>query len=121
MQVQFTQRPVSRHPVVDCGVEPTGLRRAIRTTGPEGVPQSVSSYVASEVSLPLQRMYTLGIEFHIGRAHSAALLPEVVALVAGGRLQPGLVTTSIIDWHDAAERFTDPTVKLVISRKGPRP
>ena len=38
---------------------------------------------------PLRRLYTLGIEFHIGRAHSAALLPEVVALVADDLLHPG--------------------------------
>ena len=39
--------------------------------------------------MPLRRLYTLGIEFHIGRAHSASLLPEVAALVASGRLRPG--------------------------------
>ena len=68
------------------------------------------------MQLPLLRLYTLGIEFHIGRAHSAALLPEVVALVAAGRLQPELVTTDVIDWEDAPERFLEPTVKLIIER-----
>ena len=115
--VDFTERPPATAPiVVDCGVEPTGLRWAIRATEPEGILHSVSSYVVGEVSLPLQRMYTLGIELHIGRAHSAALLPEVVALVAEGRLHPELVTTRVVDWADAAERFTEPATKLVFLR-----
>jgi threonine dehydrogenase-like Zn-dependent dehydrogenase len=115
--VDFAERPPATAAiVVDCGVEPTGLRWAIRATEPEGILHSVSSYVVGEVSLPLQRMYTLGIELHIGRAHSAARLPEVVALVAEGRLHPELVTTRVVDWAEAAERFTEPATKLVFAR-----
>lgn len=118
-EVEFTERPAGLWPiVVDCGVHPHGIRWAIRATEPEGVLHSVSSYVAGDVALPLQRMYTLGIELHIGRAHSAALLPEVVALVASGALHPELVTTEVVPWEDAAMRFTDPTTKLVITRNG---
>lgn len=119
-RVDFAARP-DRHAaaplVVDCGVDPDGLRWAVRSTEPEGVLHSVSSYLAGDVSLPLQRMYTLGIEFHIGRAHSAALLPEVIALVADGTLQPERVTTSVVDWDEAPDRFTEPTIKLVLTRK----
>ena len=61
-------------------------------------------------------MYTLGIHFHIGRAHSAALLPEVVALIEAGRLQPEIVTTSVVDWEDAADAYLEPTIKLVVRR-----
>ena len=68
------------------------------------------------VPMPLGRLYTLGINFHIGRAHSAALLPEVIDLVADGRLHPELVTTSVIDWEEAPERYVEPTVKLVVTR-----
>lgn len=122
LHCDFTERPARRWPiVVDCGVEPAGLQWAIRATEPEGILQSVSSYVAGQVSLPLQRLYTLGIQFHIGRAHSAALLPEVVALVAAGTLRPELVTTSVVDWNDAADHYTDQTIKLVITRDGARP
>lgn len=117
LRVDFGVRPPHTAPiVVDCGVEPTGLRWAIRATEPEGILHSVSSYVVGEVSLPLQRMYTLGIELHIGRAHSAALLPEVVALVADGRLHPELVTTRVVEWAEAADRFTEPATKLVFAR-----
>lgn len=118
LPTHFGDRPTTKWPVVvDCGVEPTGLQWAIRATEPEGVLHSVSSYVAeATVPMPLRRLYTLGIEFHIGRAHSAALLPEVVALVASDRLHPELVTTSVVEWAEAPERFLDPTVKLVVTR-----
>ncbi len=107
--------------VVDCGTAVEGLQWAIRATEPEGVLHSVSYYAAEPtVPMPLGRLYTLGIEFRIGRAHSAAMLPEVVELVAGGRLDPGAVTTSVVDWEDAAEHFAEPTIKLVIARSDAR-
>ena len=78
LPTDFGDRPKTTRPiVVDCGVEPTGLQWAVRATEPEGVLHSVSSYAAeATVPMPLRRLYTLGIEFHIGRAHSAALLPR---------------------------------------------
>jgi threonine dehydrogenase-like Zn-dependent dehydrogenase len=116
--VDVADRPPATYPlVVDCGTDPAGLQWAIRATEPEGV-LHVSSSTEAQASLPLQRMYTLGIELHIGRAHSAALLPEVVRLVAEGRLRPETVTTSVVDWEDAPERYADPTIKLVVTRDG---
>lgn len=110
-------RPKARHPlVVDAGVRPQGLQYAIRATEPEGVCHSVSYYAEGPVELPLGRMYTLGIQFAVGRAHSAALLPEVLALVAAGTLQPAGVTTAVVDWEDAASAFTADTIKPVILR-----
>ena len=117
VRTDFVERlPTKFELVVDCGVEPSGLQWALRATEPEGILHSVSSYLEETVPMPLRRLYTLGIEFHIGRAHSASLLPEVVALVADGRLHPELVTTQVIDWDDAVEHFVDPTVKLVVTR-----
>jgi hypothetical protein len=76
----------------------------------------VSSYLDDTIPVVLPRLYTLGIELHIGRAHSAALLPEVTALVATGRLRPELVTTAVIGWDDAPQHYLDPTVKLIVNR-----
>jgi len=117
LRVDFNERSAQKWPiVVDCGVQPTGLQWAIRATEPEGILHSVSSYLEDAVPMPLRRLYTLGIEFHIGRAHSAALLPDVFALVASGQLHPELVTTSVIDWNDAPARFLEPTIKLIVDR-----
>ena len=103
--------------VVDCGQRVEGLHWAIRATEPEGSLHSVSYYAAEPmVPMPLGRLYTLGIDFRIGRAHSAALLAEVIDLVAEGRLHPEQVTTSVIGWEDAPDLYTVDTVKLVVSR-----
>lgn len=117
MRSDFGRR-VDRWPlVVDCGTTVQGLHYAIASTQPEGTLHSVS-YLAEQpmVPMPLGKLYTLGIHFHIGRAHSAALLPEVIALVATGRLAPGVITTTTIPWDDAPIRYTEPSVKLVVHR-----
>jgi alcohol dehydrogenase len=117
LRTDFADRTRKWPIVVDCGHRVEGLHWAIRATEPEGILHSVSYYAAEPmVPMPLGRLYTLGIDFRIGRAHSAALVAEVVALVADGRLHPEQVTTSVIDWEDAAERYTDDTVKLVVFR-----
>ena len=110
-------RPARSYPiVVDAGLSPVGLQYAIRATEPEGICQSVSFHPGPGVSLPMGRMYTLGIRFHVGRCHSAALLPEVIGLIAAGRLRPEAVTTRIVDWKEAADAWLEPALKLVVRR-----
>ena len=87
------------------------------STEPDGVLHSVSYYASpAEIPFALGKLYTWGIKFHIGRANSAALLPEVVALIAAGQLKPDLVTSAVIGWDDAPERFLDRAIKLVVAR-----
>ena len=117
LRTDFTDRVDRRAIVVDCGVRSEALQWAIRATDREGTLHCVSYYAAApEVALPLGRLYTLGISFHIGRAHSASLLPEVAELVGAGRLHPEVVTSTVVDWDDAAARFLEPAVKLVVAR-----
>ena len=111
-------KPERRYPiVVDAGVSPSGLAYAVRATVPEGTLQSVSFYAGADVPLPLGRLYTLGIRFFIGRAHAAALLPEVMPLVASGRLHPEAVTTRVVDWEEAPRAWGEPAIKLVVRRR----
>jgi len=106
------EKPERRYPiVVDAGLTPNGLRYAVRATQPEGILQSVSFYPGGEVPMPLGRLYTLGI-----RAHAAALLPEVMPLIAAGRLRPGEVTTRVVDWEEGPTAFGEPAIKLVVQR-----
>jgi threonine dehydrogenase-like Zn-dependent dehydrogenase len=110
-------RPDGRYAlVVDAGLTPAGLHYAIRSTRPEGICQSVSFYPGKEVPLPLGRMYTLGIRFFVGRCHACALLPEVLPLIASGRLRPGAVTTRVVSWQEAPEALLEPAIKLVVRR-----
>jgi alcohol dehydrogenase len=110
-------KPLRRYPIVlDAGLSPAGLQFAIRATEPEGICQSVSFHAGPGVSLPMGRMYTLGIRFFVGRCHAAALLPEVVALIAAGRLRPEAVTTRVVDWNEAESAWLEPAIKLVVRR-----
>lgn len=102
--------------VVDAGLSPAGLRCAIASTRPEGVLHSVSFYAGADVPLPLGRLYTLGIRFAVGRAHSASMLPAVMGLVASGRLRPGEVTSRIAAWDEAPAAWLEPATKLVVTR-----
>jgi threonine dehydrogenase-like Zn-dependent dehydrogenase len=105
--------------VVDCGLRAEGLQYAVASTEPEGVCHSVSGYLdtrGADFALPFLKMYTLGIRFLIGRLHATAVIPEVLDLVAAGRLRPAEITTQLVAWDDAADRYTDPSIKLVVAR-----
>lgn len=116
VQTNF-EKPERRYPiVVDAGLTPDGLRYAIRATEPEATLQSVSFYAGADTPMPLGRLYTLGIRYFVGRAHAAALLPEVMPLIAAGRLRPEEVTTRVVDWEDAPAAFGEPAIKLVVQR-----
>src|SRR5581483_3359644 len=111
------EKPERRYPiVVDAGLTPNGLRYAIRATEPEGILQSVSFYAGGDTPMPLGRLYTLGIRFFTGRAHAAALLPEVLPLIEAGRLHPAEVTTRVVDWEEAPAAWIEPAMKLVVRR-----
>jgi hypothetical protein len=66
--------------------------------------------------LPLGKLYTLGIQFLIGRAHAVSLLPEVMQLIGERRLRPEEVTTRVVDWEDAPTAWLEDSIKLVVTR-----
>ncbi len=116
LATDFSKRQ-QRYPiVVDSGITPSGLRYAINSTEPEGICHSVSFYAGGDMPLPLGKMYTLGIRFQIGRANSAALLPQIVPLIAQGRVRPAEVTTRVVHWSAAAQAYLEPAIKLVVQR-----
>ncbi|MCG8591203.1 MAG: alcohol dehydrogenase catalytic domain-containing protein [Proteobacteria bacterium] len=116
VETDFSRRQ-GRYPiVVDCGIRREGLHYALGSTAPEGVCQGVAYYPTPLVPVPLGKLYTLGIQFHIGRAHAVSLLPEVMPLVASGRLQPGAVTTRVADWEEAPAAYLEESIKLVVQR-----
>lgn len=106
-----------RYPIVaDCGMRAEGLRYAIDSTEAEGICHSASYLPLPETSLPLGKLYTRGIQFFIGRAHSVSLLPEVMPLIASHRLRPEEVTTRVVAWDDAPQAWLEETIKLVVAR-----
>jgi alcohol dehydrogenase len=103
-----------RYPiVVEGGFLPAGLQYALACTENDGICQSLG-FLAGETALPLGKMYTRGVQLCVGRTHAASLLPEVVALIEAGRLNPGAVTTCVVDRDDAARAYLEPANKLVV-------
>jgi hypothetical protein len=68
----------------------------------------VSVHPGPGAPLPMGRLCTLGIRFFVGRCHAAALLPEVMGLIAVGRLYREAVTTRVVDWDAAPEAWLEP-------------
>jgi threonine dehydrogenase-like Zn-dependent dehydrogenase len=106
---------LGRFPVtVDASGHHGGLHAALRSTAPDGNCTSVAIYFEPATPLPLLEMYTRGCTLHTGRCHARALIPEVLALIAGGRLDPTLVTSAVIGFDDAEAALTEPPTKLVL-------
>ncbi len=110
------ERLPDSYPVtVDASADPAGLQLAIRSTAIEGVCTSIGIYFQPQ-ELPLLRMYTKGITFRTGMAHARRDLPEVLDLVASGRLHPELATGVVADWADAPAALAELADKTVIRR-----
>jgi len=66
--------------------------------------------------VPLLEMYTRGVTFHVSRADSRRLLPEVIDLVAARRLGPLAIPTTVVPWDQAPTAWLEPATKLVLVR-----
>ncbi len=101
---------------VDASGSHAGLHAAIRSTVPDGVCTSVAIYFEPMTPVPLLEMYTRGCTLHTGRCHARALIPEVLALIAGGKLDPALVTSDVVAFDDAETALQEPPTKLILRR-----
>ncbi|MGB2812483.1 MAG: alcohol dehydrogenase catalytic domain-containing protein [Mycobacterium sp.] len=110
-------RRLDRAPIVVAGSLTTeGLHCAIRSTEPYGRLTSVVIHFGEQVGLPMLEMYTRGITVHTSRADSRRYLPEVLDLVATGRLDPLAVPTTVVDWEQADRRWLESAIKMVVAR-----
>ncbi len=110
-------RRLDRAPIViAASLSVEGLHCAIRSTQAYGRLSVVAIHFAPQTPLPLLEMYTRGITFHTSRADSRRFLPEVLDLVAAGRLNPLAVPTTVVNWDQAAERWLEPAIKMVVIR-----
>lgn len=110
-------RRLDRAPIVIAGsLQVEGLHCAIRSTEAYGRITPVTIHFGAATPLPLLEMYTRGITFHTSRADSRRYLPEVLDLVAAGRIDPLAVPTTVVDWDRAADRWLEPALKIVVAR-----
>jgi alcohol dehydrogenase len=86
--------------VVDVTGHPRGLLRCLDLTAPDGICTSAGGLHA-HVRLPLLSAYIRNLTLHIGRTHARAVMPEVLDLMAGGRLGPEDVVTNVARLDDA--------------------
>jgi alcohol dehydrogenase len=111
------ERPAERFPItVDASASREGLTWALRATEPDGTCTSVGILYEPETPLPLLEMYTRGVSFKIGRVMARAVLPEVLALVVSGRIDPAAVTSEVVGWERAIDALAEPQTKLVVTR-----
>lgn len=116
VEARFPER-LGPYPItVDSSADRAGLACAVRSTEPDGICTSTGIYFEPETPLPLLEAYTKGLTFHTGRVHARPVMPEVLELIAAGRLSPELVTTELVAWDDAAEALAEHTAKLVVTR-----
>lgn len=101
---------------VDGTGDPEGLATVLRSTEDYGYCTSVAIYFGPQTPVPLLEMYTRGVTFHVSRADSRRLLPDVIGLVATGRLDPLAIPTTVVPWDDAPKAWIEPATKLVLVR-----
>lgn len=101
---------------VDACGHHAGLHAALRSTAADGICTSVAIYFEPSTPVPLLEMYTRGCTLHTGRCHARALIPEVLALVADGRLDPALVPSAVVRFDDAESALTELPTKLILAR-----
>jgi alcohol dehydrogenase len=104
-----------RFPItVDATSRADGLRFVLASTDDGGVCTSVGVYFA-DVAMPMQEMYTRGIEFLTSRVDARRELPAGLAL-AGRGWDLAAIATTVVDWSSAAEAWREPATKLVVRR-----
>jgi len=118
--VEAGEPKLGRFPVtVDASGRHDGLHAALRSTAADGVCTSVAIYFEPATPVPLLEMYTRGCTLHTGRCHARALIPEVLALIGDGRLDPALVTSAVVGFDDAEAALAELPTKLVLVASEP--
>ncbi|MFB8002526.1 zinc-binding dehydrogenase [Nocardia sp. NPDC056000] len=107
---------VGRFPItVEAAGGAKALIAAVNATANDGWCTSVSVQ-AKDVALPMLAMYSRCCTFHTGRAHVRPAIPQILDLVATGRFDPSIVTTSVVPWSDSIDALLEGPTKLVAVR-----
>jgi alcohol dehydrogenase len=105
--------------VVDCSAEPRGLTLALRATAPDGLCSSAGTLHAT-ARIPTTLMFARNVTLSVSRSHARGVLPEVLTLIADGRISPGEVTTTLAPFEDAPavlrDHLTGTDTKTVLVR-----
>jgi len=86
--------------VVEASGGGRGLRTALLATAPDGICSSAGA-LHRNMRIPTGLMYARNVTYHVGRTHARAVIPQVLDLMAEGRLHPEAVTTCLGRLDDA--------------------
>lgn len=100
---------------VDASAQPDGLSYALRSLDWDGECTSIGVY-RDGTGLPLFEMYTRCVSFHTGRCHARAGMPEVLRLVADGKIAPELVSHAVVSWEEAGQALAEHERKHIVLR-----
>ena len=94
--------------------DPNGLACALRSLRPHGLCMAVTIYFpGQEPHVPYFQMYSRGARLETGRVNARAIMPEVLALVASGAVDPLVVSDGVLSFAAAASALADDTLKPV--------
>ena len=91
------------------------LRTALLATGPGGEVENLGFHFA-DVPLPVAAMHFKCLTFRSAMSNARPLIPEVLALVASGRISPRCVHTAVLPFDDAADALPRSGFKPVFVR-----
>jgi threonine dehydrogenase-like Zn-dependent dehydrogenase len=91
------------------------LRAALLATGPGGEVENLGFHFA-DVPLPVAAMHFKCLTFRSALSNARPLIPEVLALVASGRISPRRVHTAVLPFEEAAEALPSAGFKPVFVR-----
>jgi alcohol dehydrogenase len=100
---------------VDASADPARLAIALRSTAPCGTCTSIGIYWGNDVALPLLEMYDRAVTFITGSPQARPAIPEVLELVASGKLEPERITTRVVSFDEAPDALAEPYTKLVMT------
>lgn len=101
---------------VDSSASQAGLTKALLAVEPGGICTSTGIYFG-DVSIPFWELYNTDVTLKIGRAEVGVYIPEILAHIEGGTLKPADVITESIDWKDAASRYKQKAVKMIVVKE----
>ncbi len=102
---------------IDASGRPGGLRAALRAAGPAGICHSFG-ISWQDVALPVDSMFMKGVTFTTGRANVRPNIPDVLALIADGTVDPLPVYSDIVSFDDAPTALAQGLRKPLVVREG---
>jgi len=94
----------------------TALRNAILATAPGGRCESMAFHF-SDVPVPLLAMHLKCVSFRSSLCNARTHIPDVLRLLASGRVDPRLIQTDVLPFESAAEQLLGAGAKPVFVRE----